>query len=262
MLRPEPTRRQRVAVVTGASRGIGFATADALLAKGYRVACFSHNEDAIRHASAELALRHDETSLLCATVDLREPSEVRRFFERVGETWSAPSVLVCNAGVSPKGPDGLRVAFADITAAEWHEALTVNLISAAQCCQYALPAMAREGFGRIILIGSVASRALPFIAGAAYTTSKSGLGGVARAIVSEYSPRGVTANIIAPGLILTEMAGPPESPKNRAALARIPIRKFGRPEDIARVVVFLAADDAYFINGATIDVNGGEYLAP
>ena len=171
-------------------------------------------------------------------------------------------MLVCNAGVSPKGPDGLRVSFADITVEEWHEAINVNLIAAAQCCQCALPSMAREGFGRIILIGSVASRALPFIAGAAYTTSKSGLGGVARAIVSEYSSRGVTANIIAPGLILTEMAGSPESPKNQAALARIPIGRFGLPEDVARVVVFLAADAAHFINGATIDVNGGEYLAP
>ncbi len=100
------------------------------------------------------------------------------------------------------------------------------------------------------------------IAGAAYAASKSGLVGLARSLVSEYSQFGITANTITPGRILTNMAGPTDSPVNQESLGRIPIGRLGRPEDVARAVTFLVAPDADFMNGAVLDVNGGEFTPP
>jgi 3-oxoacyl-[acyl-carrier protein] reductase len=114
--------------------------------------------------------------------------------------------------------------------------------------------------GRIVLVGSLAARTLPRIAGAAYVASKSGLAGLARCLVSEYSRYGVTANTVCPGRILSEMTGPAASPTNQAALDRIPVGRLGQPKDVARVVEFLVRPDSDFINGAIVDVNGGEFV--
>jgi len=130
------------------------------------------------------------------------------------------------------------------------------------CCQCVLPAMAERRYGCIVFIGSLAGRTTPRIAGAAYSASKSALVGFARSIVSEYSQFGVTANTITPGRIVTDMAGPTDSPLNQESLARIPIGRLGRPEDVARAVAFLVAPDADFVNGAVLDLNGGEFTPP
>ena len=160
---------------------------------------------------------------------------------------------------------GIRVGDSpntEVPLAEWNDVLAVNLTGAMVCCQAVLPGMASRRQGRIVFIGSLAGRTTPRIAGASYSASKSGLTGLMRAIVSEHSAAGVTANTICPGRILTEMAGDPRLPANQAALARIPCGRFGQPDDVARLVSFLIADDADFINGATIDLNGGEFVAP
>jgi 3-oxoacyl-[acyl-carrier protein] reductase len=176
----------------------------------------------------------------------------------VTRQWQAPSALVCNAGFSPKGPAG-RVPLAEIDLAEWNDVLAVNLTGALLCCQSVLPAMVQRQFGRIVLIGSLAGRTMPRIASAGYVAAKSALAGLARSIVSEYSRHGITANTICPGRIITEMTGPAEMPANQAALERIPLGRLGTPEDIARVVEFVLRLDSGFINGAIIDVNGGEF---
>jgi 3-oxoacyl-[acyl-carrier protein] reductase len=137
--------------------------------------------------------------------------------------------------------------------------LRVNLTGALLCCQQVLPGIVQARHGRIVLIGSLAGRTTPKIAGASYVASKSALVGLARSIVSEYSPHGITANTICPGRIISEMSGPPDTPGNRAALTRIPIGRLGEPQDIARVVELLVRPESDFINGAIIDVNGGEF---
>ncbi|WP_163266161.1 SDR family NAD(P)-dependent oxidoreductase [Chelativorans alearense] len=251
----------QIAVVTGGSSGIGYAIADRLLQAGYRVAFFSHQEDRVAAATATLAGRHGSERVLSEAVDLRDAEAVRRFFMRVDTEWAAPSVLVCNAGHSPKRNGG-RVPVEHVDLAEWQEVLAVNLTGALLCCKCALPGMVARSSGRIIFIGSLAGRTMPRIAGSAYAASKSALLGLSRSIVSEYSRFGITANTVAPGRIATDMAGPTDSPANREALARIPVARLGLPEDIAHVVLFLVAPEASFINGAVIDVNGGEFTAP
>ncbi|MDW9783027.1 SDR family oxidoreductase [Sinorhizobium meliloti] len=249
----------RVAIVTGGTAGIGLACAQHLLASGHRVAVFSKQSSRVKRARVDLSRKFGAGNVIADAVDLRDANALKAFFERIQRAWSAPDVLVCNAGFSPKD-NGQRLAFDAIPLSEWNDVLAVNLTGAMLCCQLAAPAMAAKGFGRIVLIGSIAGRAMPRLAGASYVASKAALAGIAKSLVSEYSYQGVTTNTVAPGNVLTEMMAPPDSPAGQAALARIPSGRMGRPEDIAALVAFLASDHAGFINGAIIDVNGGEYL--
>lgn len=251
---------RKVAVVSGGSTGIGLACVKHLLSAGWDVAFFSQNAD--RTQAAERILREDpgfDSRLLSGVADLRDHASVRGFFERVRSELGPIAGLICNAGYSPKGPGG-RVPLAQIDLDEWNEVIAINQTGALLCCQLSLPDMVEAGSGRIVFIGSLAGRTMPRIAGGSYVASKSALPGLARAIVSEYSSAGVTANTVCPGRILTEMTGNSDTPNNLSALERIPIGRLGRPADVARVVEFLVRDDSDFVNGAIIDVNGGEFV--
>jgi 3-oxoacyl-[acyl-carrier protein] reductase len=248
-----------VAVVSGGSSGIGLATVETLLGAGWRVAFFSQQAARVAEAERALSQRFPSDRVMAAVVDLRDSDAVRGFFQDVASHWQAPAGLVCNAGISPKGPEG-RIPLAKTDLGEWDDVLRVNLTGALLCCQAVLPGMVQAGQGRIVIIGSLAGRSLPRIAGAAYVASKSALGGLTRSLVSEYSHHGITANLVCPGRILGDMAGAPDSPTNRAVLERVPIGRLGKPIDVARVVEFLLRPGSDFINGTIIDVNGGEFL--
>jgi 3-oxoacyl-[acyl-carrier protein] reductase len=250
-----------VAVVTGGSSGIGLAIVRRLLDDGWRVAFFSQRTSQVDAARLELRSHLTCDRVHAATVDLRAVDAVRAFFAGVERRWKRIDALVCNAAFSPKKPTG-RTPLAEIPLSEWNDVLAVNLTGSLVCCQAVLPGMATQGLGRIVFIGSVAGRTQPRIASASYVATKSALVGLMRSIVSEHSSHGITANAVCPGRIITEMTGNPASPTNQAALSRIPIGRLGCPEDIARAVAFLIARDADFINGAVIDVNGGEFSAP
>ncbi|RUX13750.1 SDR family NAD(P)-dependent oxidoreductase [Mesorhizobium sp. M2A.F.Ca.ET.037.01.1.1] len=255
----ENTKSMGVAVVTGGATGIGFATVAHLIDAGWRGAFFSQTRERVEAAAVDLRARFPAWNIHADTVDLRDERGVCRFFANVRERWGTVSALVCNAGYSPKGPNDQRVALGHMPLAKWDDVIRVNLTGAFLCCREVLPGMAEARQGRIVLISSLAARTQPKIAGASYVASKSALAGLARSIMSEYAGLGITVNTICPGRVLSNMTGPPERPGNRAALARIPIGRLGRPEDISRVIKFLVRSDSDFINGAIIDVNGGEF---
>ncbi|MGO7185988.1 3-oxoacyl-ACP reductase FabG [Rhizobium brockwellii] len=248
----------RVAVVSGGTTGIGLATAFRLLRAGHRVAVFSHGEASVMAAGAALAEAVGPERSLARKVDLREPAAIEHFFDEVAHILGAPGILVCNAGISPKGPDGPHHV-ADLPLEEWNDVLTVNLTGTMLCCQAVLPAMKEMGYGRVIFVGSLAGRTRPRIAGAGYSASKAALSGLSRVLVSQYGPYGITSNVVAPGRVLTPLTGSPQSKINIEALARIPAGRLGAPDDVAAVIAFLASADAGFVNGAIIDVNGGEF---
>lgn len=255
-----PHVSQRIAVVTGGSSGIGLAVVTQLLLADYKVAFFGRKATHVDAAVTALHRRFAKQDILARCIDLTSPGQVKGFFADVADLWRLPDTLICNAGISPKGPEGAE-PFANIGLDEWDQVLAVNLTGAMLCCQAVVPAMMARRFGRIILVGSLAGRTVPRVAGAAYAASKAGLSGLCRSLVGSCSGSEVTVNVVAPGRILTEMAGPADSETNLAALARIPVGRLGAPADIAHTISFLASRDAGFINGAIIDVNGGE-LAP
>lgn len=254
-LYPDP---RRVAVVSGGSSGIGLATVRQFLADGYRVAFFASHADHVEEISATLQLEFADGRVLGRCLDLRSAVAVSDFFDTVAHAWRQPDTLICNAGISPKGVAG-ATSLESVSLADWNDVLAVNLTGSMLCCQSVLPAMKAARFGRIVLIGSIAARTTPKIAGPAYVASKAALSGLARSILMACTGTGVTVNVIAPGRILTPMTGSPDSAQNRAALQRIPVGRLGRAADVATAAAFLASEAAGFINGAILDVNGGEF---
>ena len=148
----------------------------------------------------------------------------------------------------------------DITPEEWESVLQVNLTSILRLCQMVLPGMRDQGWGRIVNVSSLAGRAKSLVAGGSYMASKAGVLGLTRAIAAEMGPHGITANAITPGRILTEMAQQAAPSVNENYAAQIPARRLGTPEEVAAAMVFLAAEEAGFINGAILDINGGFYM--
>ena len=251
----------RVAVVTGGTTGIGLETARSLLRSGHRVAVFSQSEENVLAAEAALGREFGSQRIFARTADIAQPQAIAAFFAELKAVWASPTILICNAGISPKGPNG-ALPFTDIPLSEWNEVISINLTGAMLCCQAVVQGMVEGGFGRIVLVGSVAARGRPMIAGTSYVASKAALSGLARVLIEPYSSYGITVNLVAPGRILTGMSGSANSPSNLAALERIPSRRFGKPEEVAALITFLVNETSGFINGATIDINGGEFVAP
>lgn len=166
-----------------------------------------------------------------------------------------------NAGISPKRVDQNTPWLSQTSLDEWGRVVDVNLNGPFILMRLLAPAMIANGYGRIINVGSLAGRAMPMIAGPHYAASKAGLVGLTRAAARDLAPHGITVNCIAPGRILSDLTGPPETEVNRSALSRIPVGRFGTAEEVAHVVTFLASPMAGFITGATIDITGGEFAA-
>ncbi|KAB7613386.1 SDR family oxidoreductase [Amylibacter sp. SFDW26] len=253
---------QANAIVTGGSTGIGLAIVKQLLSNGFNVGFFGSTASRVEAAQEELLqLGFSPNTFLGRTLDLRDEKAVIGFFDDYEGVYGPAGALVNNAAISPK-QDGKRIPIHETKRSQWSDVLNVNLTSAFCCTQRVLPGMLEAKFGRIVMVGSIAARALPRFAGAAYVASKAGLNGLARSITSEYASNGIVANSVAPGNIATVMTGGTLSEQNIAAAKNIPTGRIGEPEDLAGIVAFLCSKQAAFINGATIDVTGGEYISP
>ncbi len=239
----------RIALVTGASRGIGRAIAIELASRGYRVALNYQSAE----ASAEETLaviRAAGGSAMAVRADVSDSTGVSELFETVIKEFGPVEVLVNNAGITR---DNLLMRMKD---EEWLAVLKTNLDSVYYCTKAALRSMIKGRFGRIVAISSVSS--LVGNAGQTnYAAAKAGILGFIKSVAREVASRGVTANIVAPGYVNTDMTSVLSKEIREGILSRIPVGRYGDPKDIARAVAFLVSDDASYITGQILAVDGG-----
>jgi 3-oxoacyl-[acyl-carrier protein] reductase len=247
----------RVALVTGAARGIGAAIAAKLAALGHPVVLADAIGEVEATAAALRAAGHQARAI---HLDVADEAAVAALPEALADWWPRLGILVNNAGISPKGPDGRARPVAVLPAEEWRRVLAVNLTGAFLVSQACIPPLAARRWGRIIMMTSQAARAKSQIAGAHYAAAKTGLMGFARSLATQLGPDGITVNSIAPGRIDTPMARGTTAEANQAFAANIPLGRLGTPEDVAEAVAFLASEAAGYLTGATLDVGGGSYM--
>jgi 2-hydroxycyclohexanecarboxyl-CoA dehydrogenase len=245
----------RVAVVTGAGSGMGRAIAERLAGGGCRVALLDLNRDAVE--STAKALRDRGCEAVGLGVDVSDRAAIDAALGTVRREFGPIEIMVTSAGIDEFQP------FTEITVEAWDRMLAVNLTGTFHCLQLAVPDMLAAGWGRIVTISSSSAQS-----GAArmshYVASKGGVVGLTKALALELAPHGITVNTIPPGFIDTEMARRAEErgdlPSIDAVAKRTPVRRAGTPDDIAAACAFLCSDDAGYITGQLIGVNGGWYL--
>ena len=247
--------KQRIALVTGAAKGIGLATSQKLIAAGCQVVMV----DRLPIDLGKLGLSTENA--LAFAGDVSDAAFLLRLKEQIESRLGVVSILVNNAGISPKRPDGRSSGILEVTLDEWSKVLMINLTTVMQLSQLFLPGMRAQKFGRIVSLSSLAGRSKSVVAGPSYMASKAGILGLMRAIASEMGPEGITANCVAPGRILTDMSMLAGEEVNRRYAEQIPVRRLGTADEVADTIVFLCAESSGFINGATIDINGGFFMS-
>ena len=241
----------RVAFVTGASRGIGRATVLSLCRAGFDVVAASTTIEGNTEFAA--AVQACGAHPMTVNVDVKSADSIKDVFSRVIKEKGRIDVLVNNAGITR---DGLAVR---MKPADWDVVLRTNLDGAFLAIQQVLPGMMRNRWGRIINISSVVGQA-----GSAgqvnYAASKAALIGMSKSLAQELGSRSITVNVVAPGYIATDMTKDLPEDRRQKILSAIPLERIGTPEDVAAAVQFLASEDAGYITGQVLAVNGGMYM--
>ena len=238
----------KVALVTGASQGIGRATALALMVAGAKVAVAARNAEKLAALAAEITAAGGEA--LAVTMDVADAAQIKAGFQEILGKFGKLDILVNNAAIT-RDTLALRMKLED-----WDAVLRTNLTGAHLCIQQALGAMLRQRSGRIINITSVVAQTGN--AGQAnYVASKAGLIGLTRAIAVEVASRSITVIAVAPGFIATPLTDPLPAELKEKMKTMIPLGRFGLDRDVAAAVVFLASDEAGYITGQVLGVNGG-----
>lgn len=240
----------KVALITGAVRGLGRAAAARLLERGASVAV--HVRDAER---AEAVAGQLGAGAFAVSGDLADAAALREIVDRTLDRYGRLDILVNNAALA------LSTRFEQIPEEEWRRAMDINVTAPFLLIRAVLPTMKAAGWGRIINISSTAGKSVSTLGGAHYTTSKAALLGLTRAAAKELGPYGITVNAICPGLIDTELTREHATPADLAAYARsFPIQRLGEPLEVADLICFLASEQAGYITGASLDINGGDLM--
>lgn len=237
----------RVAVVTGGTRGIGRAISEALKNAGYKVAAtYAGNDDAAQACARE-------SGIAVYKFDVGDYGACESAFKKITDDLGPIDVLVNNAGITRD------TTIHRMTPLQWEEVIRTNLTSCFNTCRCVIDSMRARNFGRIVNIGSINGQAGQY-GQVNYAAAKSGIHGFTKAMAQEGAGKGVTVNAIAPGYIDTDMVRAVPEDVLKKIVARIPVGRLGKADEIARGVLFLVADDAGFITGSTLSINGGQHM--
>ncbi|OLO05687.1 3-oxoacyl-ACP reductase [Salinicola socius] len=239
---------RRVALVTGASRGIGRAVAHELGRQGRIVIATATSEEGAGRIDDDLKAQGIEG--LGLALNVTDQASIEAVFKRITETFEAPTILVNNAGITR---DNLLMRMKE---SEWDDVLDTNLKSVYRVSKASLRGMTRARFGRIVNVSSVVAM-MGNLGQANYAAAKAGMEGFTRALAREVASRAITVNAVAPGFIDTDMTQSLPEAQRDALLAQIPLARLGQPAEIAAAIGFLTSDAAGYITGETLQVNGG-----
>lgn len=238
----------RTALVTGGTRGIGRAISEALIAKGYKVAAnYAGNEEKAK-------LCEQETGVSCFKFDVSDYDAVAAGVAEIEAKLGPIEILVNNAGITWDGP------FHKMSKEQWDKVIAVDLTSAFNVSRLVWEGMRERGFGRIINISSINGQKGQF-GQVNYSAAKAGLIGFTKALAMEGARKGITVNCVAPGYIDTDMVADVPEKVLESIIATIPVGRLGKAEEIGNMVAYLAGDEAGFVTGATMTVNGAQYIA-
>jgi len=242
----------KVAIVTGSSRGIGQAVAERFASEGAKVVVnYVRNRKAADEVVA--AIRADKGEAIAVKADVAKKADAERLIKAAIKAFGRLDILVSNAGIIIDRP------FVESTEKDWMASIETNLHGFFNVCRAALPPMLKQKWGRIIATGSCITEIADF-GGNKYsvcTASKGGITAMLRPIAAEVAREGVTVNAVSPGYIATKMLGEIDPAGLEAALRLVPMRRYGKPSEIAAAMAFLASDDAAYITGQVLRVNGG-----
>jgi 3-oxoacyl-[acyl-carrier protein] reductase len=239
---------KKIVLITGASRGIGKAIAQELAQRGYYIVGTATTEKGAEQISAYLNGQGQGQVL-----NIREPESADQLIESLATQNLVPEILINNAGITA---DNLLLRMTDD---EWFDVIETNLTGVFKMTRACLKHMFRARWGRIVNIASVVG-ATGNSGQVNYTSTKAGVVGFSKSLAQEMASRGITVNVVAPGFIDTDMTAVLPDMVKEELLKRIPMKRLGKPEDIAKTVAFLVSDDANYVTGQTIHVNGGMYM--
>jgi 3-oxoacyl-[acyl-carrier protein] reductase len=241
----------RTALVTGASRGIGKACAEVLASTGHRIVVAARSVERLEETASAVRVAGSEAFVV--EIDLNEAESIANGISKAVKEFGRIDILVNNAGITK---DGLAVRMKQ---ADWEIVLQTNLSGSFYAIQQVLPGMMRERWGRIVNISSVVGE-MGNPGQANYVASKAGLIGLTKSLAQEVGSRNITVNAVAPGFIETDMTQGLSDELKQKLLGETPLKRMGTPLDIASAIKFLVSDDASFITGHVLDVNGGIYM--
>lgn len=242
----------RVAIITGGARGIGKAIALALVREGAKVAIVDFDKEGARALKDQI--EKEQGQAIAIPCDVSKSSEVKAMVDEVKKAFNRIDILVNNAGIIRRG------TIETVTEEDWDRVIEVNLKGTFNCSKAVVETMKQQRYGKIINVSSIAGKMGDITSAPGYGPSKAGIDALTKTLARQLAPYGINVNAVAPHAIETEMSAQWSEERRKEIIASIPLGRLGKPEDVAEAVLFLASDNASFITGEILDVNGGALM--
>lgn len=244
--------KERVAIVTGGARGIGRAIALSFVREGAKVVIIDSDKERLEMLKKEMGKENKE--IMVIPCDITKSSNVKEMMDQVHKRFGRIDILVNNAGIIRRG------TIETITEEDWDRVIEVNLKGTFNCCKAVVETMKSQRYGKIVNISSIAGKMGDITSAPGYGPSKAGMDALTKTLARQLAQYGINVNAVAPHAIETEMSAQWSDEKRKEIIASIPLGRLGKPEDVANAVLFLASDEASFITGEILDVNGGALM--